>query len=163
MFTARLCRPCGATLETQSTPRIIFGHGFCCAKHADFTVNSLRVISHRHTQTDTDSNHSRRALRVRRVNQMNEQIVDRSNLPSSAGSPDAAASGLMWVSVEDKNKLACFYPQATLHIKFWSDPHSLPFNPCYPCPEKPSESFESSVRNTCDPCTQSAKICVICG
>jgi hypothetical protein len=32
----------------------LFRHGFRFAKHTDCTVNSLRVISHRHTQTDTD-------------------------------------------------------------------------------------------------------------
>jgi hypothetical protein len=46
---------------------------------------------------------------------------NRSNLPSRAGSHDASASGLMWMSVGDKNKQAYFYLQSTLHIKFWSD------------------------------------------
>jgi hypothetical protein len=31
--------------------RRIFGHGFRFTKHADFTVISLGVISHRHTRT----------------------------------------------------------------------------------------------------------------
>ena len=69
--TARLSRPCGASLETPAgvnrrrqgygireamvrraeTRKDFFGHGFRFTEHTDFTVNSLGVISHRRTQT----------------------------------------------------------------------------------------------------------------
>jgi hypothetical protein len=39
------------TTEPQSTQRRIFVRRSCFAGHADYTVNSLRVISHRRTQT----------------------------------------------------------------------------------------------------------------
>jgi hypothetical protein len=59
--TARLSRPCGASLEAPAVAeamawqarehRRILGHRFRFTEHADFTVNSLGVISHRHIQT----------------------------------------------------------------------------------------------------------------
>jgi len=40
-----------ASLETQSSLRIIFGRGSCFTGHAGSTVNSLGLIRHRHAQT----------------------------------------------------------------------------------------------------------------
>jgi hypothetical protein len=44
-------RTCSGSLEHAEFTENNIGHGFRDAKHTDYTVNSLRVISHRHTQT----------------------------------------------------------------------------------------------------------------
>ena len=86
--------------------------------------------------TDTafaDSTISHTDLRVinKETNKVH-QLMDRSKPSSIAGSPDAPASGLMWMSFGGKNKLACFYLQRKLHMGFWSDPHPYPCDPRNP-------------------------------